>query len=300
MTIKRKSKLTDSAKSNELKQAEKTIREQTSVSLSEKNDIASMAENKTEQAIMEKELIDDKVAKQSVAEAKKNINKEVPAQYLNSRPSGGVTEGSVTYHMRETYAFMLGRRNPKPELIGLFAAAARLKTIVQGYYADCPYACWKLVELEQEITDLKKQMKLIEQEAIALVNHSSNVVIKKFEAKRPTNVMLSFAEPYAYHIADLLVQYDDILRIMLKYKEKQFISYEEYATIENKMAKPLRRILNTTTKWYYVGREAVLEQNAKNQQAEASMGILPDEIINDKIKPTMIAEKLQTPRNKIS
>lgn len=292
MAIKRKSKFIESAQSKELSKAEKIVKEKVSLSPDELREIESMAESDEEKALMQAEMLAQKVAKASLTEAKKKINNEVPVQYLSSRPSGGATEGIVTYHMRETYAFMLGRKKPKPELLGLFGAAARLKTIVQGYYAGCPYACWRLVELEDEIVNIKKQMKSIKQEAQALVNHSTSIVIQKFEAKRPTQVTLSFSVPYAYHLADLLVSYDDILRIMAKYKEKHFISPEEFYAIENKMGKPLRRAFNKTGNWYFVGQEAVDTESPQLLQAESSMGILPDNIKNGERLPTMISKKL--------
>ncbi|SUO96815.1 AcaB family transcriptional regulator [Suttonella ornithocola] len=276
----------------ELRQAEQIVNDDESIALTtaEERQIEAMADTEEERQELRQELLDEKRKVEVIRVAKAQVNEAVPARHVVSRPSFGPVTGSVEYHTRRAYGFLLGRKRSGDNgyIVGLFQAAADLRLLVQGYATGCPYAAWYLIQVEELLQKIRQKVKSVEQEAQALVNHATTISLMPFTSKRPSIVPLDFRVVYAFHFAELLSHYDRILRLLQSYEIQQFITHEQFMGIEEQLGTPLRRLFRLPSEWSYVGKDAVQQQTATALAAEHRMGMLPEDILLGERQPKMI------------
>lgn len=299
----KRQKIDAAKKSMEMQQAEQDVADiNVTLTAKEEHEIEDLAETAEEAEEMREAAVQAKKHIEAVKLAKKQVNDNVPAQHVIQRPSYGHLTATAQLHSHEAFRFPLGRnqrilmkegkRVRQTRIVGLFDAAASLKQIVAGYQSGCPYAAWTLIKIEEQIALIRSLIATAKLEAESLCQQSTNLTLSSFTSKNPSEVPLNFKSVYAYHFADLLTEYDLLLRSILNYKIQHFISIDEYKNIEQKLGRPLRQLFRTTDDWHYVGKEAIEEQNAKLQEAEYRMGVLPKEIISGEKAPKFV-EKLQ-------
>ena len=93
---------------------------------------------------------------------------------------------------------------------------------------------------------------------------------------------------YGFHFADMLVRFDNVLRLLQSYLRQHFISQDEYRAIRNPLAKELRTLFRLPMLWRFVGRDAVLQQTNQLLAAEHDMGRLPQEILDGTRLPQLV------------
>ncbi len=266
----------------------------------EEKAIDDIAESESDKKELRTTAIAAKKHKEAVKLAKKKVNAAVPSKHLIQRPGYGESSAVALLHSHEAYRFLLGRnqrmivkdgqRIRQTSIIGLFEAAAHLNTIYSGYQSGCPYAKWTLVKIEEQIKNIRKLISEAKAAADELRKAATLIDIKLFNSKNPSEISLDFKSIYAYHFADLLLQYDMILRTILTHKIKHFISIKDYKAIEKKVGRPLRNLYRLTANYRYVGAESVKQQNAKLQDAEYRMGVLPKAILSGELEPEFVSK----------
>lgn len=279
------------AKSSELREAEAEVSsEAIELTPAEQREIDELAASEAERSEMIDELKTEKMQQEAMRIAREKVNPEVPLRHIVARPTYGPITGRVDYHMRETYSFLLGRSGNRDHyrISGLFEAASNVRAVAQGYVAECPYAAWYLVQIEKAIVDIRKKVKSAEAEAQALIRAATELQLEPFTSKRPASVPLDFRVAYGFHFADLLISYDRVLRMVKSYEIQRFVSHADFLRIEEQLGKPLRRLFRLPYEWSFVGKDAVLQETSTFLAAQHKMGILPDEILDGSLKPTMV------------
>lgn len=262
----------------------------------EQHILDNTASEEEAQALREAAMLAKK-SKEATKRAKQAVNKSVPAERLFQRPSFGHVSAKATYHTRDAYRFLLGR-NPRSgvkdnkrirytRIVGLFEAANAVKNIEAGYQMGCPYAAWTLVKLEEQMQRIRSLFKRSQDQAEALIAEKTHLLFDPFASRHPTTVTLDFRSSYGFHFSDLLTQYDLLLRSVISYKLHSIITAEDYRMIERKMGTPLRELFLLTDAWEFVGREAAEEKNARLQEIEFRLGVLPDDILSGQRLPTI-------------
>lgn len=298
----RRRKIDEAKKSMEYQEAEAKV-ETLDIQLSAKEEqsILDIAESEQEREQLRDSAIKAKKHVEALKLAKRQVNESVPSHHLVQRPGYGHLSAKMELHSHEAYRFLLGRaqriitvdgkRIRQTRIVGLLHAASALKNITTGYQSGCPYACWTLCNIEEQIIHIRKIVKEAEKDAVKIAEFATNLKIAPFTSKNPSEVPLLFQSTYAYHFADLLTEYDLLLRSILNYKIQHFINIDEYKTFERKMGRPLRQLFRLTDNWKYVGKEAVETQNAKFQEAEHRMGVLPEDILNGQKTPKFVKKE---------
>lgn len=277
--------------SSELRSAERQLSAAGVAKLSalEERSLDDLAETDQERRELRVQAEGEKLRQLAMREAKHQVNREVPARLLVNRPTFGQVRGNVFFHMRDSFAFLLGRNvNGKPHISGLFEGANAVTNIQRGFLAGCPYAAWFLVRIEHEMDKFRELVQNVEAESLALVRSVTAVTMEPYTSKRPSAVPLIFATKYGFLFVDLLKRYDEILRIMKAYEDAGFVTREDYKVIEGRMSKSLRMIFKLPTQWSFVGRDAVLQQTAQFFAAEQSMGVLPEGYLDGTLKPRLV------------
>ena len=170
----------------------------------------------------------------------------------------------------------------------MLAACKAFRTLVQGYVAGFPYATWYLVQIDEGMARLRALVQEKEAQARALVEAVTVVRLDPFTSRRPAAVPLDFVVSYGFHFADMLVRFDNVLRLLQSYLRQHFISQEEYRAIRNPLAKELRTLFRLPMLWRFVGRDAVLQQTNQLLAAEHDMGRLPQEILDGTRLPQLV------------
>ena len=263
-----------------------------SLTPAEERDLRDIAEGEDDLRELREEKLEEKRQQAAMRQARSRVNEAVPSRTLVQRPTYGATRGKVYLHVRDTYAFLLGREaNPethKGYIAGMFAASKTMRTLVQGHIAGCPYATWFLVRIEDGMAKFREMVKEKEVNALALVEAATPVRLEPFTSRRPAEVPLDFTASYGFHFADILVRFDNVLRILQSYLRQGFITQDEYRAIRNPLAKELRRLFRLPQQWRFVGRDAVLQQTNPFLAAEHDMGRLPQEILDGERLPQLV------------
>lgn len=299
--MKRK-KIVNAQKAIELVEAETEVPEEEYVLTGkEERELEDLAENDSELTELRESAMKAKKQVAATKRAKQKVNKVVPAKDLTERPGYGHITGSIKLHSYEAYRFILGRekqiktidgkRERKARIVGVLQAGSNVKKIVNGFHAGCPYATWTLVQIEEQIQEIRSQLKETQKEAEILRKYAASITIDPFTSKGPKELKLEFNATYAFHFADLLAAFDNMMRPLLNYKIHGFIEYDQYKSIDKQISTPLRRLFRLTDNWFFVGKEAVEQKNAKLQDAEYRMGILPEEIISGEKLPKLVRMK---------
>ena len=280
--------------SSELRAAKAAVAAAGTVSLTpaEERDLRDYAEGEDDLRELREEKLEEKREQAALRQARSRVNAEVPSRTLVQRPTYGATRGKVELHVRDTYAFLLGREadpeRHKGYISGMFAAGKAIRTLVQGHVAGCPYATWYLVQIEEGMARFRALVQEKEAQARALVEAVTVVRLDPFTSRRPAEVPLDFVVSYGFHFADMLVRFDNVLRLLQSYLRQHFISQEEYRAIRNPLAKELRTLFRLPMLWRFVGRDAVLQQTNQLLAAEHDMGRLPQEILDGERLPQLV------------
>ena len=284
----------ESSRASELRDAEAAVAAPGVVTLTpaEERELRDIAEGEDDLQALRKEKLDEKREQAAMRQARRRVNDAVPSRTLVQRPTYGATRGKVYLHVRDTYAFLLGREaNPethKGYIAGMFAASKTMRTLVQGHIAGCPYATWFLVRIEDGMAKFREMVKEKEANAIALVEAATPVRLEPFTSRRPAEVPLDFTASYGFHFADNLVRFDNVLRILQSYLRQGFITQDEYRAIRQPLAKELRNLFRLPQQWRFVGKDAVMQQTNQLLAAEHDMGRLPQEILDGKRLPQLV------------
>ena len=284
----------ESADASELRDAKAAVAAAGNVSLTpaEERDLRDIAEGEDDLRELREEKLEEKRQQAAMRQARSRVNDAVPSRTLVQRPTYGATRGKVYLHVRDTYAFLLGREaNPethKGYIAGMFAASKTMRTLVQGHIAGCPYATWFLVRIEDGMAKFREMVKEKEANAIALVEAATPVRLEPFTSRRPAEVPLDFTASYGFHFADILVRFDNVLRILQSYLRQGFITQDEYRAIRQPLAKELRNLFRLPQQWHFVGKDAVMQQTNQLLAAEHDMGRLPQEILDGERLPQLV------------
>ena len=284
----------ESSRASELRDAEAAVAAPGVVTLTpaEERELRDIAEGEDDLQALRKEKLDEKREQAAMRQARRRVNDAVPSRTLVQRPTYGATRGKVYLHVRDTYAFLLGREaNPethKGYIAGMFAAGKTMRTLVQGHIAGCPYATWFLVRIEDGMAKFREMVKEKEANAIALVEAATPVRLEPFTSRRPAEVPLDFTASYGFHFADILVRFDNVLRILQSYLRQGFITQDEYRAIRQPLAKELRNLFRLPQQWRFVGKDAVMQQTNQLLAAEHDMGRLPQEILDGERLPQLV------------
>lgn len=306
----------DVRKSSELVAAEAEAAESDiRLSPAEERDVRETTSSAEDAAELRQELLREKQQAESLRQLKRRVNPTVPMHILSSRPSYGSATATIEYHTREAFGFLVGRsrsigklselvrvgedvqkrdlpadndRQVKSSITGLFESNSKLREVVQGHYAGCPYATWYLLKIEEELRFIRDQVKVIEAQADTILDGVTNLNVDRLTVRLPTVIRLTFHSPYGYHFADLLVAYDNLIRKVKPYMMMNFIEFAEYRRIERSLGTHLRRLFRLPMEWRFVGRDAVVQKTAQLFAAEHQMGMLPEDILNGERVPTMV------------
>ncbi len=279
----------DGTRSRELEAAERELADDPEVRLSPLDQDIIRAESETpEEAAAVIAGEESRMRKEKALEqAAKLINQETPSRMLLERPAWGITGATGELHMRSSWAICLGRSSPM--ITGMYGFAAKVKAVIAAYRKGCPFAAQRLLKLEAELKKVNEIFSVKEAELRKMLGSSVRTKMEPFTSERPSSVSVNFISPYAYHVFELLLIYDDIMRIIFPYAQMGMIDPKIYQDSLKELGRHIRRILSTCDGYYFVGDASCRAQDDIYQAAVNAFGEPDARIIEGKLLPYLVA-----------
>lgn len=147
-----------------------------------------------------------------------------------------------------------------------------------------PYAEWYLLKTHDEIYSVKEGFKAIEAYLDGRLQQLRGIEIKIYSNEEPLKKELFMVTPFGFLGAQLLVDFDYIIRKALTLK-KLGIHLKPERYDNPSMLRALRKLFSFPSRWHRtsITREDVLANNEKAQKAVMLMGELPDAILHHKL-----------------
>jgi len=118
------------------------------------------------------------------------------------------------------------------------------------------------------------------------------------ESLRPYRVPLQFANPYAYRGAQMLAEYDTLVRTLLTGCHVSLLDRESSEKVINLSARKIRGTFVVPQGYRFLGidRELLQQGSDKKEQARQLMGDLPDEVLSGKHRAPLLPRNVQFPK----
>ena len=144
-------------------------------------------------------------------------------------------QDAMVVHTKEAYRMFMGRgRDPNPErrappLIGAKRVGACLRAIWYLSGKDNPYADWALIDLGDRMDLLKKDLgqQLNRYEELLAQAKRRGLIFSVLKSKAPRQVEIGFKSPYGYGVAELVVSYDYLSRVLKTLVRKDLMSDDQ-------------------------------------------------------------------------
>ncbi|MFT4066745.1 PFL_4669 family integrating conjugative element protein [Paraburkholderia sp.] len=123
-------------------------------------------------------------------------------------------------HTRDAMRLFLGRAVAPGESGHAMAGGRRVAAALRALWSlsgnDNPYADWKLVEIAERITGIRRANELEQQHARQLLDaaREKGLDFAVLQSREPAQVSLGFGSPYGYMVVMLLVEIDWLVRLV--------------------------------------------------------------------------------------
>lgn len=200
-----------------------------------------------------------------------------------SRASLGVLRGKVTLRL-QTYPaqrLLRGRRaaDGVPAILGLIGFAERLKLLWDGAKKADPYAHWWLYQVEQSLKQTRQRIQRTHDDLKQRLTQECPLEVSDPVSTHPQEVVLAFANPYAFLGAQMLAQFDRLIGTQLTFQHIGFSVIPAEAQRIKACERKIRATFLVPQRYHWLGIDinAVRQGSQQAQRAQALMGELPPE-----------------------
>jgi integrating conjugative element protein (TIGR03761 family) len=197
----------------------------------------------------------------------------------NTYPTSDIT---LVLHNPTAEYLVKGSWNYKQ--MGLLQFAKSVQLIWQAAKGDDPYAEWYLMQIYEQITLLKEEVKKAEalcQEKFAQLR---GLEVQVMDNLKPIKLPLRFATPFGYMAAYLIADLDYFFRQANILKRLGILL--EGKQIPVYFVQKMHMLFAHARLWQYTGitRKDIKENNQLAQKAKELMGALPEPILNNQFQ----------------
>lgn len=216
-----------------------------------------------------------------------------PSEALDNRsradaPGALRSQATMEIQTRQAQRLVYGRMasEGKHEIVGLLRFAAMLRPIWGGGIADDPYADWWLVKIERELMQARDQLKEMKSTVEQRLAGAPAVNVVVAQSLCPARLELNFSNPYAFHGAYLLADYDALVRAALTARHVGLVDSQTSEKLLAQGGRLLRAAYETAKGYRYMGitRADLAQGTAKARKAQEAMGDLPQPVIAGELR----------------
>ena len=203
----------------------------------------------------------------------------------NIRQPGALrSETELEIQTRQAQRLVYGRRKEgdKTAIIGLLRFGTMLRPIWDAAAADCPWADWKLIQVEQILTEARESMDALQAQVNKTLDSKPAIDVSVAHSVKPVKVPLVFTSPYAFQGAYLLADFDILARSVLTARHIGLYNREKAEELTRTGGRLVRGTYLAAAGYKYLGvcREDLRQNTAKAQRAIDMLGQLPQEVID--------------------
>lgn len=204
----------------------------------------------------------------------------------------------ISIQTRSAQRLVHGRRGSKEQsaIIGLFQYASMVRAIWDGASQDDPYGDLWLLQIEQSIAEAKEEITNMQKAIKHNFGNKSAMKVGLVKSAKPARFEITFSNPYGHLGAWLLVDMDDLVRNVLTGRYVGLTKRDESERLLHTASRAVRRAFSSPKGYRCLGltRQDVRESNQKLQEAEQAMGVLPQSVLDAKLRaeyaPAIISE----------
>lgn len=201
---------------------------------------------------------------------------------------------------RQAHQLIRGRDGSldKPAIIGLIGFADRLRMIWQAARDDDPYADWWLIKVHEALDQAGKLLSRYQEKLDTRLAQMNAMEVTVAESLRPYRIRLQFANPYAYQGAQLIADYDTLVRTVLTCRHIGQLDDESAHSIINLCARKIRGTFVVPQGYRALGidRKCLQRSPGKYPRASSLMGELPEAVLSGEHRAPLVPRKAPFPK----
>ncbi len=214
----------------------------------------------------------------------------------------GVLRGQawLTVQTHQAQQLIRGRNGTgdKPAIIGLIGYADRLRVIWQAARDNDPYADWWLIKVHEALEQARKLLSRYQEELDTQLAQMSAMEVTVAESLRPYRMRLQFANPYAYQGAQLIAEYDTLVRTVLTCRHIGRLDDESAQVVIHLCARKIRGTFVVPQGYRLLGidRKCLQRSSGKDPRASSLMGELPEDVLSGELRAPLVPRKAPFPK----
>jgi len=219
------------------------------------------------------------------SDEKKRDNKKKAIRYRLPGYLTGDTKFEI--HTPEASTLFFGRA--ENNVVGLLYFGQQMSRIWDAAEQDDPYADWYLLKIYDAIIKARQQLTAVIQEYQRHIQHtyrSTTVNLAPFFSERPLVRSLWFRTPYGYLAANVIADFDELMRIILTAQCVGVLLKPAPDKIIAEWTAKIVALLQLPFTWqsFNVTRNAVNTEQANAIAAEKAMGQCPEAVLNRSLR----------------
>ncbi len=205
---------------------------------------------------------------------------------------------ALTVQTRQAQQLIRGRNGSaqKPAIIGLVGFADRLRVIWQAARRDDPYADWWLIKIHEAIEQGGQLIRAWQTQVARRLADQPGLEVSVADSERPHRVHLQFANPYAYRGAQLLAEFDTLVRAILTAHHIGLLDNTFARTLIHSGGKTMRSTFAIAQGYrsLEIDRATLRSDEAKRDRARQAMGELPEAVLRGERLAPLFPRKTST------
>lgn len=194
----------------------------------------------------------------------------------------------MTIQTRQAQRLIRGRRgiDGKPHIVGLYRYGAMTRIIWTGASHDDPYADWRLLQIEQCLTEAKEELVALRKNVDDDLARVAAMKVGLAHSLEPAKIELTFSNPYGYMGAWLLADMDELALATLTARHVGLITRDDAEGMLSEAGRTIRRTFASAQgyKATAVKREDVRQGTRRADRAKQIMGELPQAVIDGELR----------------
>jgi len=235
----------------------------------------------------------EKSAKQSVAAITDNQLAKTDGAVKNKpykkgqRP--GRLLGSLPFEIHTIEAQRLFSGNTGKDAMGLLRFGGQMTEIWEAAEQDDPYADWYLVKVYDGIVKLRNQLATVTQDYQAKIQEvygRANLPLTPFASQKPIVRNLWFRTQYGYLGANLVADFDELMRVVLTANRVGVLLDKPQDAIRVEWIDKINGLFQLPFKWqaFKLTRADVEANNDLAKSVHSVLGKLPEAILNKTLR----------------
>ena len=157
----------------------------------------------------------------------------------------------MTVKTRQAQRMAYGRKAGagRPPIVGLFRFGFLMTHLWRRAEADDPFADWTLLRIEQGLDDGRQRLKNIGQRIDKLLGSVQGFRFDVADTNSPINLPLSFTNAYGYQAAQLVFEFDEVMRKIITARHVGLLARDDADRTEYQAGNAVRSVLEIPAGW---------------------------------------------------